>query len=114
MTPDQEVAMRYTRSQADRLAEALQAIPSAAPKRGFSRLEMVTYLSAQIVGLQERGYTIAAIAALLTAGGFPIGRATLRTYLSRSRKSGRRRRRKRRSSPTVGRTIASVTTRFVN
>jgi len=34
--------MRYTRSQADRLAEALQALPAAAPQRLFNKLEMVS------------------------------------------------------------------------
>lgn len=106
--------MRYTRSQAEGLAEALQAIPSAAPKARFSRLEMVTYLTPQIIGLQERGHSVAAIAALLTAGGFPIGEPTLRTYLSRSRKKGRRRRRGARISRTAGRTVTRVATRLVN
>jgi hypothetical protein len=102
--------MRYTRSQADRLAEALQALPAAAPQRLFNKLEMVTYLSPQIIGLQERGHSIAQIATQLTAGGFHIGEATLRTYLSRTKKKGRRRRSKRANS----RTVARFTSRLVN
>src|SRR5579863_5694054 len=106
--------MRYTRSQADRLAEELHAVPAAAPYRFFNKLEMVTYLSPQIIGLQERGYTIAAIAARLTGGGFPIGEATLRTYLSRSKKRGRRRRSRSGRSGTARRTLTRPTTRLVN
>jgi len=106
--------MRYTRSQADRLAEALHAIPSAAPHRLFNKLEMVTYLSPQIIGLQERGHSIAAIAAQLTAGGFPIAEATLRTYLSRTKKKGRRRRKRSRNSRAGGRPASRATARLVN
>jgi hypothetical protein len=106
--------MRYSRSQADRLAADLHALPAADPQRLFNKLEMVTYLSPEIIGLQERGHTIAAIAAHLTAGGFPIGEATLRTYLSRSKKRGRRRPKARRKSRTPGRTVTRVATRLVN
>ena len=87
--------MRYTHAQTDRLA--------ANPKRLFNELHLVTDLSPQVVGLQERGFSLAAIAAHLTADGFQIGEATLRIYLARTKNRGRWRRR--------GRPGARATTR---
>jgi hypothetical protein len=90
--------MRYTRAQADDLAKALHALPAAQKERTLTKQQLVAFLTPQIIGLQERGHTLAAIAGLLTAGGLPITHATLRTYLSRSKTRGRRRRRKARNS----------------
>jgi hypothetical protein len=85
--------MRYTRAQADDLAKALHALPAAEKDRTLTKQALVTFLAPQIIGLQERGHSLAAIAGLLTAGGLSITHGTLRTYLSRSRKAGRGRRR---------------------
>ncbi|HVV52354.1 MAG TPA: hypothetical protein VHO06_21985 [Polyangia bacterium] len=52
---------------------------------------MVTYLRAEIIGLQERGYTIAAIAGALGVAGFAIAPSTLKRYLSRLKTRRRRR-----------------------
>jgi len=89
--------MGHSRSEADRLAETLRSLPPA--QTGLrTKLALVTYLRAEIVGLQERGYTIAAIAGALGAAGFAIAPSSLKRYLSRlksrrSRRQGRPRRR---------------------
>ena len=73
--------MGHSRSQADKLAETLRSLPPA--QAGLvSKLAMVTYLRAEIIGLQERGYTIAAVAAALSSGGFAIAPSTLKRYLA--------------------------------
>jgi hypothetical protein len=89
--------MAHTRAQADKLADALRALPAAEPKRLFNGKAMVTYLAPEIIGLQERGYRLGEIAAALRAGGFQITEATLRTYLGRMKK--RRAPRRRRTRP---------------
>ena len=75
--------MAHTRAQADRLADALRGLPAAEPRRQFNNREMVMYLAAEIIGLQERGYSMEKIAAAPRAGGLEITEPTLKTYLSR-------------------------------
>jgi hypothetical protein len=90
--------MGHTRTQADKLAETLRSLPSA--RVGLSnKMAMVSYLRAEIIGLQERGYTIAAIATALRAGGFEIAASTLRNYLAQLKRRGRRKARGRRRTP---------------
>jgi hypothetical protein len=87
--------MGHTRAQADKLAETLRALPSAPPKDGLSsKKAMVSYLRAHIIGLQERRYTLPAIAAALRAGGLDIAPSTLKKYLYQLRVASRGRRRK--------------------
>jgi hypothetical protein len=102
--------MGHTRSQADRLADLLRELPAAKSKRQFSKQEMVSYLSAEIIGLQERGYTSEAIAAALRAGGLEITGPTLKTYLSRTKRNGRSRGRKVR----VGRAVPEAATQPIS
>jgi hypothetical protein len=82
--------MRYTRAQADRLSGTLPDLPAAEPGRLFNKLQLVTYLAPQVIDLQERGSSLAAIAAHLTPGGFQIGGTTPRTYLARAKSTARR------------------------
>lgn len=92
--------MAHTRTQADKLAETLRSLPSA--HAGLSnKMAMVSYLRAEIIGLQERGYTIAAIAAALDAGGFQIAPSTLKSYLGQLKRRGRRKARARRGEPAM-------------
>jgi hypothetical protein len=96
--------MAHTREQADRMAEALRSLPADESRRRFNKQAMVKYLSPELIGMQERGYSIEKIAAALRAGGLEIADSTLRKYLSRAKNNGRSRRRKarnRRSGPSA-------------
>jgi hypothetical protein len=84
--------MGHTRTQADKLAETLRSPPAARPPL-TGKIAMVTYLRAEIIGLQERGYAVAWVAAALGAGGFVIAPSTLKRYLSQLRDRGHRRKR---------------------
>lgn len=96
--------MAHTRSQAEKLAETLRSLPPA--QSGLrTKLAMVTYLRAEIIGLQERGFNMAAIAAALGAAGFAIAPSTLKGYLWRLRS-----RRNRRQVPPRRR---AMTTRYL-
>jgi len=96
--------MAHTRTQADKLAETLRSLPSA--RTGLSsKMAMVSYLRAEIIGLQERGYTIAEIAAALGAGGFGIAPSTLKSYLGQLKRRGRRKVRGRRATPAPTTTL---------
>lgn len=108
--------MRYTRAQADRLAGTLHDLP-AEPKRQFNRLQLVPCLSPQMIGFQERGYSLAVITAYFATGGFQIGEAAGRTYLVRTKDRGRRGRRgrsgARATTPAGKRHGAGVRNRFL-
>lgn len=97
--------MRHTRTQANKLAESLRALPAAAAADSLpSKKAMVSYLRAEIIGLQERRYTLPAITAALRAGGFEIALSTLKTYLYdlRVASRGHRRKGRRRAAASSG------------
>lgn len=98
--------MGHTRTQADKLAETLRSLPAAQPPL-TSKIAMVTYLRAEIIGLQERGYAIASIAVALSAGGFAIAPSTLKRYLSQLRDRGHRRKRGARGRSAPRRELAN-------
>ena len=59
--------MGRARNQAEELAESLRSLPSA--RAGLStKLAMVSYLRAEIIGFQEKSNTIPLIAMALEAG----------------------------------------------
>jgi hypothetical protein len=84
----------YTRDDVEKMAEALRSLP-AATKNKLSKQGVVAHLAAEILGLQERGYTIQQVAESLRGLGLVITTKTLSTYLGRLKKrirrSGRRR-----------------------
>ena len=80
----------YTRDDVDKIAEALRSLP-AATKNRLSKQGVIAHLAAEILGLQERGYTIEQIAERLHVLGLTIAPTTLQTYLGRIRKRRRRR-----------------------
>jgi hypothetical protein len=79
----------YTRDDADKMAAALRSLP-AATKNRLNKQGVVAYLAAEILGLQERGYAIDQIAAILHAHGMSIAPTTLQTYLGRIKKRRKR------------------------
>jgi hypothetical protein len=66
----------YTRDDVEKIAEALRSLP-AATKNKLSKQGVVAHLAAEILGLQERGYTIEQIAESLRGLGLIITTKTL-------------------------------------
>lgn len=100
--------MAYTRDNANKIADALRSLPAAeAARKELSKQGMVNYLAAEILGLQERGYTIVQIAESLRVVGLEITTATLKTYLRRMKRSTRKRgpKRRRRSESRATETL---------
>jgi hypothetical protein len=99
--------MAYTRAQARKVADGLRSLPTAEQERRMlDKQGMVTYLAAEIIGLQERGYTLEQVAQILRSAGLDITKATLKTYLHRMKqkaRTGPRKRRGRSASRRVGR-----------
>jgi hypothetical protein len=85
--PAQAVAaIHYTVEGANRLAEELRAIPPKDPaKRKLDKQGMVSLLAAEIVALQQRGYTIEEVAEGLRGRGLAITTPTLKNYLQRTK-----------------------------
>jgi hypothetical protein len=82
--------MAYTRAQARKVADGLRSLPTAEQeRRNLDKQGMVTYLAADIIGLQERGYTLEQVARALRSSGFDISKATLKTYLRRMKQRAR-------------------------
>jgi hypothetical protein len=88
--------MRFPLSEVTKLQADLERLPDA-PPRELSRREAIVRLRPQIEALQSKGYTLVAIAAVLTEKGFPITEEALKKGLAkpaRGKKSLRRRGRK--------------------
>ena len=85
--PGQAVAeIDYTVEGANRLAEELRAIPAKDPaKRKLDKQGMVSLLAAEIVALQQRGYTIEEVAESLRGRRLTITTPTLKNYLQRAK-----------------------------
>lgn len=80
----------YTRDDVEKMAEALRSLP-AATKNKLSKQGVIAHLAAEILGLQERGYTIEQVAESLRSLGLIITTKTLSSYLGRLKKRIRRR-----------------------
>jgi hypothetical protein len=79
----------YTRNELDKMADALRSLP-AATKDKLNKQGVVKYLVAEIMGLQQRGYTVERIAEILQAQGMSIAPRTLQAYRGRMKKRRRR------------------------
>ena len=93
--------MDYTLETADRIAEKLRAIPAKDPsQRRLDKQGMVRHLAAEIVALQERGYTLEEVAESLRGQGLDITTPTLKNYLQRTKgATGKSVKARRRSGP---------------
>jgi hypothetical protein len=69
--------MRFPLSEVTKLQDDLERLPDA-PPRALSRREAIVRLAPQIKALQSKGYTLAAIAAVLTEKGFPVTEEVLK------------------------------------
>jgi len=107
--------MEYTLEMAERMAEKLRALPAIDESmRRLNKQKVVNHLAAEIVSLQQRGYTLEQVADSLRGVGLDITTPTLKSYLQRTKKGakGARRTPRSRSSqssqPAAG-TVASAT-----
>jgi hypothetical protein len=87
--------MRITVAQVDDLRRKLEELPpQESAKREVSKQEAVALMADQVAKLQQRGYAMDEIANFLTANGLPVSVQTLKSYLSRARRTGRTKQRR--------------------
>ncbi|WP_156326475.1 hypothetical protein [Pseudomonas sp. NBRC 111127] len=87
--------MRFTISQIEKLMGDLENLPEVEqPDKPVSKLKAVEMMQESIKVLQARGYSLAKISEILTAGGMPISETTLKSYLTRARGSAKGRNRR--------------------
>jgi len=98
--------MPYTVEWANQLADELRALPPIDDsKRILDKQGVIRLLAAEIVTLQQRGYTIDQVAEGLTTRGLDITTPTLKSYLQRVKKASAKGAQKapRRPPPAAGR-----------
>ena len=79
-------AIEYTVESANWLIAELRAIPPKDPaKRKLDKQRMVSLLAAELIALQQRGYTIEEVAESLRGRGLAITTPTLKNYLQRAK-----------------------------
>ncbi|QCI15683.1 hypothetical protein E6B08_30700 (plasmid) [Pseudomonas putida] len=80
--------MGFTISQIEKLMGDLENLPEVEqPDKPVSKLKAVEMMQGSIKELQSRGYSLAKISEILTAGGMQISETTLKSYLTRARGS---------------------------
>lgn len=84
MTAQKARQKTYTTAQADKIEEALRAMPAPEPPP-LSKAQVVQRIAAEIASRQQQGHTLDAIAKALTDAGMPIKAATLKSYLQRGK-----------------------------
>lgn len=93
--------MGITVEQVEAIAAKLRALPPADNKsRVVSKQESIKMLTGEIAELRERGYTLEQIAELLTSEKLDIGAPTLKSYLQRSKPTGKKASGKRKGVPS--------------
>jgi hypothetical protein len=77
--------MKITISEIESIRGALSGLPPAPRVRTeHTKAGAVTALAPELLELRQRGYGLAALAALLTEKGLPISPGTLKNYLQRA------------------------------
>ena len=77
----------YTLDEVEEISGRLNALKDESHlNRRVSASKAISTMSQDIHDLQERGYTIAEIASLLSESGLPVSLATLKSALSRTQK----------------------------
>jgi hypothetical protein len=78
----------FTLETVDDLAAALRALPARDPaERRLDKQAVIRHLVEEITSLQQRGYTLEQVAALLSAEGVEVTTPTLKSYLQRAKKA---------------------------
>jgi hypothetical protein len=88
-------ATTYKAEILEQLRKKLRELPEHTPE-GLSKTEIVRSLAVEIDELQKRGYSMRAIAEIISSEGVPITTVTLKGYLGRLKPPSRRTKRKRR------------------
>jgi hypothetical protein len=92
----------YTPEKVDEIRAALLALPAIDPaERRLDKQTAIRHIVEEITALQQRGYTLEQVAALLTDEGLEVTTPTLKSYLQRIRNAGGKRRKKPRSRATM-------------
>ena len=92
----------YTPEKVDEIRARLLALPARDPgERRLDKQTAIRHIVDEITALQQRGYTLEQVAALLTDEGIPVTTTTLKSYLQRIRNAGGKRRKKPRSRATM-------------
>src|SRR5688572_3175589 len=90
--------MEYTLEMAEQMAEKLRALPAIdESRRRLNKQKVINHLAAEILGLQQRGYTLEQVADSLRGVGLDITTPTLKSYLQRTKKDAKGARRTQRS-----------------
>jgi hypothetical protein len=99
--------MEYTLEMAEKMAEKLRALPPIdESRRRLNKQKVVNHLAAEIISLQQRGYTLEQVADSLRGVGLDITTPTLKSYLQRTKKNAKgtrqtQRSARRQSAPTA-------------
>lgn len=76
----------YTVEMMDAIAKKLRDMPPVEKKhQGYSKQEAVRVIAAEIIEMQNRGYTLQQIAEILKGDGFILSTPTLKSYLQRAK-----------------------------
>jgi hypothetical protein len=94
-------AITYKAEILEQLRKKLRELPEHRPE-GLSKTEIVRSLAAEIDELQKRGYSMRAIAEIISSEGVPITTVTLKGYLGRLKPLSRRSKRRRRRDAAAG------------
>lgn len=92
----------YTPEKVDEIRARLLALPARDPaERRLDKQTAIRHIVDEITALQQRGYTLEHVAALLTDEGIEVTTPTLKSYLQRVRNASGKRRKKPRSRATM-------------
>ena len=83
--------MKYSAEELEAAAAKLRQLPPITNAKTHTKADAVQTLAGEIRQLKERGYTMEQIAEALRDAGIDIATTTLRNYLQRSNKPGRKR-----------------------
>jgi hypothetical protein len=92
----------YSPEKVDEIRATLLALPARDPaERRLDKQTAIRHIVEEITALQERGYTLEQVAALLTNEGLEVTTPTLKNYLQRIRNAGVKRSKKLPSRSTM-------------
>jgi hypothetical protein len=92
--------MRITLNEVDALCKKLDALPDPnTAEREVSKQEAVALMANQVRQLQARGYSMEAVAQFINSQGLKISVQTLKSYLSRARRTKTNKPRRKKTQP---------------
>jgi hypothetical protein len=80
--------MSITMAEIEQLRQKLDELPEQdAAEREVSKREAIALMAAQVRQLRQRGYSMDAVAQFISSNGLKISTQTLKSYLSRARRT---------------------------